>query len=132
MANIVTFRRDLANAVWRNHDVSQVEARAILETIHCAIVDALFDGEAVRLGEIGLLLPAIMKPRKRYNQRKGTITEEPEHRVLRLKVAPGFKCRLSLGKKVPGKLRPAPKAPVREVSKDSTAKSKGSKATRAK
>lgn len=132
MANIVTFRRDLANAVWRNHDVSQAEARAILETIHCAIVDALYDGKAVRLGELGLLLPAIMKPRKRYNQVKGTVGTEPEHRVLRLKVSPDFRARFSGGRKVPGKLRPAPKAPVREVSKDSTAKSKGSKASGAK
>jgi nucleoid DNA-binding protein len=132
MANIVTFRRDLANAVWKNHDVSQVEARAILETIHCAIVDALFDGEAVRIGEIGLLLPAIRKPRKRYNQVKGAVGTEPEHRVLRLRVASGFKERFSKGKNAPGKLRPAPKAPVRGVSKDSTAKSKGSKASGAK
>lgn len=132
MANIVTFRRDLANAVWRNHDVSQAQAQAILETIHCAIVDALFDGKAVRLGEVGLLLPTIMKPRKRYNQRKGTVGTEPEHRVLRLKAAPGFKKRFAKGSKTPGKLRPAPKAPVREVSKDSTVKSKGSKASRAK
>ena len=115
---ILTFKRDFAQEIRRKHDVTLAEARAIMETVYCLFVDGLYDGKAIRLGEIGLLLPSLVKARKRFHQSRGEVVAEAEHRGLRLRVTKEFRARFRLGTEVVGKLR---------VSKGFTAAGRASK-----
>jgi nucleoid DNA-binding protein len=131
VTHTVTFRRDIAQSIRERHDVTLAEARAILDTVLEHITYALHMGDPVRLGKIGVLMPSLVQARKRYNQVTQKVETRKEHRTLKLRLTATYKAQYRVGKKVAGKLRPAPRSGY-EVSKDCAARNQESKRTRGK
>lgn len=131
-ARTITFQRDIAQEIRQKHDVTLREARDIMDTVQRLLVDTLHDGGCVRLGEIGVLMPVLVKARKRYHQVTGKTYDAPEHRTVKLRLSPGFKGRVAKGKKkVVSRLRNPSPGSI-QVSKGSTSLAKDLRAKRNK
>ena len=71
MAGRTVTKRDLAKAVAGQHDVTQAEAKGIVQTVLDQVTEELADGNRLELRDFGVFQPRARKPRRARNPRTG-------------------------------------------------------------
>ena len=85
----------LADELSKSYPINRRGAKLLVEKLFDIIANALKEGKAVKLGEIGVLKKVLKTERKARNPKTGERIIIPAHYTIRFKISKAFKEKLN-------------------------------------
>ena len=87
-------KKDLADRIAENTDITEHQARRLVQVVLDCITEALVEGKTLEFRDFGVFKTKIRKARLGRNPKAGTVVQVPERRVVVFKPGKELKERI--------------------------------------